>query len=64
MMHARHSSRATMLTPIFLVAGAALKTPLRKAVVLAAVLGLSMLSYPLHAAPARPSNVPLRHYSR
>jgi phospholipid transport system substrate-binding protein len=52
MMHARHSSRATMLTPIFLVAGAALKTPLRKAVVLAAVLGLSMLSYPLHAAPA------------
>jgi phospholipid transport system substrate-binding protein len=41
-----------MLAAIFLMAGAALKTPLRKAVVLAAGLGLSMLSYPLHAAPA------------
>jgi phospholipid transport system substrate-binding protein len=41
-----------MLAAIFLVAGAALKTSLRKAVVLAAGLGLSMLSYPLHAAPA------------
>jgi phospholipid transport system substrate-binding protein len=52
MMHARRSSGATLLAAIFLVAGAALQTPLRKAVVLAAGLGLSMLSYSLHAAPA------------
>ena len=52
MMHARHSSRATMPGAIFLVADAAPKTPLRKAVAFAVGLGLSMLSYPLHAAPA------------